>query len=29
MIKHYDDYNVMKSMELSFIMYQDHQQVAK
>ena len=28
-IKLYDDYNVMKSMELSSIMYQDHQQVAK
>ena len=27
-IKHYDDYNAMKSMELSSIMYQD-QQVAK
>ena len=25
MIKHYDDYNVMKSTELSSIMYQDHQ----
>ena len=28
-IKHYDDYNVMKSMKLSSIKYQDHQQVAK
>ena len=25
MIKHYDDYNVMKSTELSSIVYQDHQ----
>ena len=29
LIKHYDDYNVMKSMELSSSMYQDHQLVAK
>ena len=29
LIKHYDDYNVMKSTELSSLMYQDHQLVAK